>query len=69
VQQLRQEVDAFVATAEAAGAKIVQPASEHFHGDRVAVLRDRSGHTWFFATRLKEFDQQQLKQRASDRGI
>jgi len=63
------DVDALVKQAEAAGAKVISPTTEQFHGDRMAVLEDPFGHSWFFATRIEDFSPEEMKKRAADWGI
>jgi PhnB protein len=43
------DVDAFVARAVKAGAKLLQPIKDEAYG-RVCKLEDPFGHTWFFNT-------------------
>jgi PhnB protein len=50
-----------VKQAEAAGAKMVVPTKEQFHGDLMAILEDPFGHTWFFASRLMNLSPEELK--------
>jgi len=45
----RDEVDAVLATATAAGAKITQPAHETFYGGYAGYFRDPDGHLWEIA--------------------
>lgn len=49
------EVDALFAQAEAAGAAVLSVPADMFWGDRVARLRDPDGHSWSFATKMREF--------------
>lgn len=42
----REEVDAIVAAAEAAGATITKPAAETFYGGYAAYFADLDGHLW-----------------------
>ena len=42
----REEVDAVVAEAEAAGATITKPAGETFYGGYAAYFTDLDGHAW-----------------------
>ncbi|MBS1846108.1 MAG: VOC family protein [Actinobacteria bacterium] len=42
----REEVDAIVAAAEAAGARITKPAAETFYGGYAAYFADLDGHLW-----------------------
>ncbi|MFJ4091917.1 VOC family protein [Kitasatospora sp. NPDC089913] len=57
------DVDALTARAEAAGAEILQPPTDQFHGDRTAVLRDPSGHLWIFLTHLEDLAPEELHRR------
>ena len=45
----REEVDAVLAEAEAAGAEIVKPAEEAFWGGYSGYFRDLDGHLWEIA--------------------
>jgi uncharacterized protein len=45
----RDEVDAIVAAAEAAGASVTRPPSETFYGGYAGVFRDPDGHVWEIA--------------------
>ena len=45
----REEVDAIVAAAEAAGARITKPAAETFYGGYAAYFADLDGHLWEIA--------------------
>lgn len=42
----REEVDAIMADAEAAGAKLTRPAAETFYGGYAGVFADLDGHLW-----------------------
>lgn len=42
----REEVDAVVAAARAAGATVTRPAAETFYGGYAAVFTDPDGHAW-----------------------
>jgi uncharacterized glyoxalase superfamily protein PhnB len=44
------DVDAAVARAEAAGARVVMPVADQFWGDRYGVIEDPFGHLWSLAT-------------------
>ncbi|MGW4508436.1 VOC family protein [Streptomyces sp. NPDC004436] len=57
------DVDALAERAEAAGAQILQPPTDMFHGDRTAVLRDPSGHLWVFLTHLEDVPDEELRRR------
>lgn len=60
------DVDALVKQAEAAGAKVITPATEQFHGDRMVVLEDPFGYSWFFATHIEDLSPEEKKKRAAD---
>jgi predicted lactoylglutathione lyase len=45
----RDEVDAIVAAAAAAGATVTRPPSETFYGGYAGVFRDPDGHVWEIA--------------------
>src|SRR5207253_2925010 len=45
------DVDALVARAVAAGAKVVRAVEDQFYGDRSGQIEDPFGHVWFVATR------------------
>jgi len=49
-----ENVDAFVAQAAAAGAKITMPVSDMFWGDRYGQLVDPFGHRWSVATHVRD---------------
>jgi uncharacterized glyoxalase superfamily protein PhnB len=48
------DVDAIVARAVEAGAKITMPVSDAFWGDRYGKLEDPFGHHWSVATHLRD---------------
>lgn len=48
------DVDAFVARAVDAGAKVVMPPADMFWGDRYGSLEDPFGHRWSVATHIKD---------------
>ncbi len=59
-----EDVDAVVERAVAGGAKVLQPVTDQFYGDRSCKLEDPSGHTWMFATHKEDVDPDELKRRA-----
>ncbi|MET8703346.1 VOC family protein [Kitasatospora sp. NPDC058032] len=59
------DVDALAERAEAAGAEVLQPPTDMFHGDRTAILRDPSGHVWVFLTHLENPSLDELHRRMS----
>jgi PhnB protein len=58
------DVDATVAQAEKAGAKIVQPLENKFYGDRSATISDPFGHTWMVATHVEDVSPEEMERRA-----
>ncbi|MET7451994.1 VOC family protein [Streptomyces sp. NPDC005574] len=57
------DVDGLAERAAAAGAEILQPPQDMFHGDRTAVLKDPSGHVWVFLTHKEEVAEDELRRR------
>jgi PhnB protein len=59
------DVDATVATATAAGAKIVRPVENQFYGDRMGTIADPFGHQWHVATHVEDVPPGELAKRAA----
>jgi PhnB protein len=57
-------VDAVVARAMAAGAKLVRPVQDQFYGDRTGSLEDPFGHLWHVATHKEDLSMAELRRRA-----
>ncbi|MDQ0994542.1 glyoxalase/bleomycin resistance/extradiol dioxygenase family protein [Streptomyces sp. V3I7] len=57
------DVDSLAERAEAAGAEILQPPKDMFHGDRTVILKDPSGHMWVFLTHVEDVTQEELRRR------
>ncbi|MEC5161288.1 PhnB protein [Janthinobacterium sp. CG_23.3] len=62
------DVDATIALAEAAGAKLLRPATDEFFGDRCATLVDPFGHRWMLASRIEDVTPAEM-QRRWDQGV
>ncbi|GHC61845.1 VOC family protein [Streptomyces cinnamoneus] len=60
------DVDALVRQAVVAGAELLQPPTDQFHGDRTAILRDPFGHVWVFLTHLEDLTPDELARRARE---
>jgi PhnB protein len=60
------DVDATVARAAAAGAKVVRPVADQFYGDRTSTVEDPFGHVWHVATHKEELSMAEVKRRAAD---
>ena len=58
------DVDATVAQAVAAGAKITMPVADMFWGDRYGVIEDPFGHHWSIATPKREVTKAELREAA-----
>ncbi len=59
-----EDVDAFVARAVAAGAKVTMPIADMFWGDRYGRLEDPFGHQWAVATHLRDVSPEELREAA-----
>lgn len=60
-----EDVEALVQRAKNAGAKVVRPVEEQFHGDFMATLEDPFGYQWFFATHVEDLGGEELAQRST----
>ena len=49
-----EDVDAVIARAVAAGARILTPVADQPWGDRMARIVDPSGHVWNLASRVEQ---------------
>ena len=59
-----EDVDAFVAHATAAGAKITLPLQDMFWGDRYGKLEDPFGHHWSVATHIRDVSPDEMREAA-----
>ena len=57
-----EDVDAFVAHAAAAGAKITMPLQDMFWGDRYCKLEDPFGHQWSVGTHVRDVSPDEMQQ-------
>jgi PhnB protein len=57
-----EDVDAAVAKAAAAGAKITMPVTDMFWGDRYGQLEDPFGHRWSIATHTRDLTPDEIQQ-------
>ena len=60
-----EDVDALVARAVAAGAKLVRPVANQFYGDRTGGIDDPFGYHWYIATHVEDVPPDELKKRAA----
>jgi len=58
------DVDAAVARATAAGAKLTRPVQDQFYGDRTGSIEDPFGHLWHVATHKEDLLMPDLKRTA-----
>lgn len=61
-----EDAEVSVERAKAAGAKMVRPVEEQFHGDVMATLEDPFGYVWFFATHIEDVGADDLARRAAE---
>jgi PhnB protein len=54
------DVDAFVARAVKAGAKVTMPVSDQFWGDRYGAIEDPFGHKWSVGTHVREVSPKEM---------
>jgi PhnB protein len=55
-----EDADAFVARAQAAGAKVTMPVADMFWGDRYGVLQDPFGHSWSVGTHVRDVTPEEM---------
>lgn len=58
-----ENVDAVVADAVAAGAKLSRPIENMFYGDRSGMLEDPFGHRWCVSTHVEDVSEDEIKAR------
>jgi len=56
------DVDATVAQAVAAGAKVTMPVADMFWGDRYGQLEDPFGHRWSVATHMRDLTSEEIRE-------
>jgi uncharacterized glyoxalase superfamily protein PhnB len=62
------DVDASIARAEKAGAKVVMPAADMFWGDRYGIVEDPFGHQWSIATHQRDLTPEEIQQAMQNAG-
>ncbi|HEY3064981.1 MAG TPA: VOC family protein [Methylomirabilota bacterium] len=60
-----EDVDAVVAQAVGAGAKVVRAVQDQFYGDRSGTLTDPYGHVWHVATHKEDLSEEEMRKRAA----
>jgi len=63
-----EDVDAFVARAVAAGAKVTMPVADQFWGDRYGKLEDPFGHHWSVATHIRDVTPDEMRKAMQQMG-
>jgi PhnB protein len=63
-----EDVDAAVARAVAAGAKLLRPVADQFYGDRTGGIEDPFGYRWYIATHKEDLTAEEINRRASAQG-
>jgi PhnB protein len=61
-----EDVDAQVERAVAAGAKLTQPVSDKFYGDRSGGFTDPFGHSWHIATHKEDVSFEEMERRMKE---
>ncbi|MTE17776.1 VOC family protein [Streptomyces sp. TRM43335] len=62
------DVDSLAERARDAGAEILQPPKDMFHGDRTVILKDPFGHMWVFLTHVEDVSEEELRRRLATAG-
>ncbi|HEX9301762.1 MAG TPA: VOC family protein [Casimicrobiaceae bacterium] len=60
-----EDVDARVAQAVAAGAKLTRPVANQFYGDRTGGIEDPFGYHWYLATHVEDVPPDEIEKRAA----
>lgn len=60
------DVDAVIARATTAGAKVTMPVADMFWGDRYGVLEDPFGHKWSVASHIRDMSPEEIQQAMRD---
>jgi PhnB protein len=56
------DVDATIARAVAAGAKVTMPVADQFWGDRYGKVQDPFGHDWSIATHVRDTTHEEMQE-------
>jgi len=63
-----EDVDAFVAKAVSAGARVTMPVQDMFWGDRYGRIEDPFGHHWSVATHVRDLTMEEVEIAMLDQG-
>jgi len=58
-----EDVDAVVARAVAAGARLERPVADQFYGDRMGTVIDPFGHRWYVSTHVEDVSDEEMQRR------
>ena len=58
-----EDVDAAIARAVAAGARVTEPVKDQFYGDRNGQVVDPFGHSWTLSTHVENVPPDEMKMR------
>jgi PhnB protein len=58
-----EDVDATVARATEAGAKVTRPVADQFYGDRGGSIEDPFGHKWYVSTHKEDLTPEEIDRR------
>jgi uncharacterized glyoxalase superfamily protein PhnB len=64
VHRYVEDCDAVVKRAEKAGATVTMPAQDMFWGDRYGMVTDPFGHSWSFATHIRDLTPEEIAEGA-----
>jgi PhnB protein len=57
------DADAFVERAVEAGAALLRPVQDQFHGNRGGMVADPFGHCWFVSTEIEKVAPDEMQRR------
>jgi PhnB protein len=64
IHRYTDDCDAAIAKAQKAGATVTMPPEDMFWGDRYGSVTDPFGHTWSFATHIKDMTPEEMEEAA-----
>lgn len=64
IHQYVEDCDAAIQRAQQAGATVIMPAQDMFWGDRYGMVIDPFGHSWAFATHVRDMSPEEIAEAA-----
>ena len=64
IHQYVEDCDAAIAKAAEAGGEVTMPPTDMFWGDRYGIVKDPFGHSWSFATHVKDLSPEEMQEAA-----